>query len=92
MSRTVLLLSSPICGRAAGLWAWNLLSVPIWVFHGALDPIVPLDESQRMVDSLTALGKPPKFTIYPLGLHDVWTRTYRSKELFDWFLEQGRKQ
>jgi predicted peptidase len=82
---------APICGRAAGLWVWNLITLPIWVFHGALDPIVPIDESRRMVDALTKIGNAPKFTVYPTGLHDVWTRTYRSKELFDWFLTHRRR-
>ncbi len=81
---------APVCGRAAGLWAWNLIALPTWVFHGAFDPIVPIEESQRMVDALTKLGNPVKFTVYPRGLHDVWTRTYRSPELFDWFLTHKR--
>jgi predicted peptidase len=77
---------APICGRAAGLWTWPLTKMPIWVFHGERDPIVPLDESARMVEALKKQGNDVKFTIYPRGLHDVWTRTYRSPELFDWFL------
>ncbi len=82
---------APICGRAAALWVWNLITLPIWVFHGAHDPIVPADESRRMVDALTKIGNAPKFTVYPTGLHDVWTRTYRKTELFDWFLTHRRR-
>ncbi|MEI6233580.1 MAG: prolyl oligopeptidase family serine peptidase [Planctomycetota bacterium] len=81
---------APICGRAAGLWVWNLTALPIWVFHGDLDPIVPLDESKRIVESLQRIGNPVKFTIYPRSLHDVWTRTYRGTELFEWFLTHRR--
>ena len=81
---------APICGRAAGLWVWNLMTLPIWVFHGDLDPIVPLDESKRIVESLKRIGSPVKFTIYPRALHDVWTRTYRGTELFEWFLTHKR--
>lgn len=82
---------APICGRAAGLWMWRLTTLPIWVFHGARDPIVPLEESSRLVADLKKLGSDVKFTVYATGLHDVWTRTYRSNELFDWFLTHSRK-
>ncbi len=81
---------APICGRAAGLWAWTLTTLPIWVFHGELDPVVPLDESRRMIEILRQVGNVAKFTIYPLALHDVWTRTYRGTELFGWFLKHTR--
>ena len=81
---------APICGRAAGLWTWALTKLPIWVFHGALDPVVPLDESARLVKDLQALGNPVKFTIYPTALHDCWTRTYRNPELYTWFMTHKR--
>ena len=77
---------APICGRAAGLWAWKLAKMPTWIFHGENDPVVPLSESQVMADGLTRAGNEPKFTIYKRGLHDVWTRTYRDTALYDWFL------
>jgi predicted peptidase len=81
---------APICGRAAGLWTWALKSLPIWVFHGEWDPIVSIEESRRMVEGLKEIGNDARFTIYPRALHDVWTRTYRGTELFDWFLTHRR--
>ena len=81
---------APICGRAAGLWTWPLTTLPIWVFHGACDPVVSIDESRRMVDGLRATGNAARFTIYPRALHDVWTRTYCGTELFDWFLTRRK--
>ncbi|HLX62774.1 MAG TPA: prolyl oligopeptidase family serine peptidase [Planctomycetota bacterium] len=81
---------APLCGRAAGLWVWSLAQLPIWVFHGALDPVVPLRESQVMVDGLKALGCHVQFTVYKRCLHDCWTRTYRNQKLYDWFLSHKR--
>jgi len=48
----------------------------VWVFHGAKDRTVPLEESQRMVDALKRRGGKPKFTIYPEAGHDSWTKSY----------------
>ncbi|HVG20720.1 MAG TPA: prolyl oligopeptidase family serine peptidase, partial [Blastocatellia bacterium] len=31
-------------------------STPAWVFHGAADPVVPVSESQKMVEALKASG------------------------------------
>lgn len=69
-----------------------LQSTPMWVFHGAKDPVVPLEESQRMVDVMKRVGvKDIQFTIYPEAEHDSWTETYGNPKLFEWFLQQQRQ-
>src|SRR5204862_2816785 len=68
-----------------------LKSLGVWAFHGAKDPVVPLSESQRMVDFLKKLaGKDVKLTVYPEAQHDSWTQTYDNPELYKWLLEQRR--
>jgi predicted peptidase len=83
---------APICGggeprRAAR----RLKNVPVWVFHGAKDPTVPVKESQDMVDALKAAGAEVKFTVYPEAGHDSWTETYNNPELYEWFLQHHRQ-
>jgi len=69
-----------------------LKTLPVWVFHGAKDPVVPLEESQRMVDMLKKIGvKEVKFTIYPETGHNSWTKTYDDPELYEWLLQHERK-
>lgn len=69
-----------------------LISLPVWAFHGAKDPVVPLDESQRMVDALKKAGaKEVKFTVYPDLGHNSWTKTYSDPELYKWFLSHSTK-
>ena len=66
-------------------------SLAIWAFHGGKDPVVPLAESQRMVDWLKTHGMPDvKLTVYPDAQHDSWTETYKNPELYDWFLKHQR--
>lgn len=82
---------APICG--GGSWlngfperAKRLSGVPVWAFHGARDPLVPLAESQRLVDLLKGVGADVKFTVYPDTGHDAWSETYANPELYRWFL------
>jgi predicted peptidase len=62
--------------------------LPIWVFHGAKDDIVPPEISENMVQALKDLGSPVKFTLYPEAGHDSWTEAYDSAELWDWLAKQ----
>ena len=57
----------PICGGGEPeKMAEPLSRVPIWAFHGAKDPIVPLvKESQQMVDAVRETGGDVKLTVYP---------------------------
>lgn len=81
---------APICGGGLTEWVWILRKVPVWAFHGADDPIVPLQQGQRMVDALRAAGGDVKFTVYPGVGHDSWTQTYANPELYRWLLKHSR--
>jgi predicted peptidase len=83
---------APICGGGMAQWAAGILKeLPVWAFHGAEDPAVPLDESQRMVDAIRKAGGQAKLTVYPGVGHDSWTRTYENPELYEWFLRHRRR-
>jgi predicted peptidase len=90
----------PICGGGELISAMlgsrsqpqALKTLGIWAFHGAKDPVVPLSESQRMVDAAKRLGvQEVKLTIYPDAQHDSWTETYNNPELYEWLLRHERK-
>jgi predicted peptidase len=89
----------PICGggrpddarQAAREKKPALLSLGVWAFHGALDPAVPLAESERMIAALKEVGATDvKFTVYPEAGHDSWTDSYANPELYTWLLEHVR--
>jgi predicted peptidase len=68
-----------------------LRSLGIWAFHGAKDSVVPLAESERMVELSKKLGvREAKLTVYPEAGHDAWTETYKNPELYEWLLEHKR--
>lgn len=82
----------PICGGGRPFRAGSLKEVPVWAFHGAKDPVVPLEESEQMVEAVNKAGGSAKLTVYPNAQHDSWTQTYDNPELYDWLLSHTRKQ
>lgn len=89
----------PICGGGEFIsvllsgseQAQALKTLGVWAFHGGKDPVVPLEESQRMVDFLKKFGVPDvRLTVYPDAGHDAWTETYKNPELYDWLLKHHR--
>jgi predicted peptidase len=81
----------PICGGGDEKKVAVLKDVPIWVFHGAKDSVVPLAQSEKMVNALKEAGGNVQFTIYPEADHDSWTATYDNPELYEWLLKQKRE-
>jgi len=77
---------APICGGGDWDLAYRLKTVPVWAFHGARDPVVALQESTEMVDSLKRAGGDVQLTVYPEAEHDSWTVTYNNPKLYEWFL------
>jgi predicted peptidase len=77
---------APICGGSERYTANRLKKVPVWAFHGAKDPTVPLARSQEMVDAVNKAGGDAKLTVYPEAEHDSWTQAYNNPELYQWFL------
>lgn len=68
-----------------------LKTFPIWAFHGAKDPAVPLEESERMIKAIKKSGETEAtLTIYPDAGHDSWTATYNNPELYEWLLKHER--
>lgn len=68
-----------------------LKTLGVWAFHGAKDPVVPPQESERMVGFLKNAGLPEvKLTVYPEAGHDAWTETYNNPALYTWLLEHQR--
>jgi predicted peptidase len=66
-------------------------SLGIWAFHGAKDPVVPLRESERMVEALKRFGcREVEFTVYPDAQHDSWTESYANPKFYDWLLRHER--
>lgn len=76
----------PICGGGMYWNAKRLINVPVWAFHGKLDPTVLVTESEKMVNAVNKKGGNAKLTIYPENAHNAWDDTYSNPEVYRWLL------
>lgn len=66
--------------------AHALRHLPIRIVHGAIDPIIPVDESRRMNAALIAEGADVRYIEYPDVGHNAWERAYADPEFWPWLL------
>lgn len=81
---------APVCGGGNPHRISLIKHLPVWVFHGAKDSVVPVQKSEEMVEALKACGGDVRFTVYPEADHDSWTATYNNPELYEWLLQHRR--
>ena len=86
----------------SGLWTDSverMKDVPIWIFHGEGDTMVPLDQETSLRDQLLDQGETVIMTIYTdqelaaLGItngHAANIPTYGNKLAHDWLFAQKR--
>lgn len=82
----------PICGGGVESEAPQIsaAAVAIWAFHGARDPVVPVERSRRMVAALRSCGAAIRYTEYAEVGHDAWNFAFSDPELLPWLFGQRR--
>ncbi|MCL2348265.1 MAG: prolyl oligopeptidase family serine peptidase [Planctomycetaceae bacterium] len=79
----------PVAGGGDVAHAERLKHIPLWVFHGDADNVVPIKGSQEMIDAIkTEGGRECRMTVYPNAGHGINARVYRDKEVYNWLLKQ----
>lgn len=73
-----------ICGGGNSRFQSKFKHVPLWIFHGAKDLVIPVALSRKIVESCKALEMDYRYTEYPEGGHDVWNQAWSEPELVDW--------
>jgi poly(3-hydroxybutyrate) depolymerase len=79
---------APVCpAPPAGTDAFapNVLNVPVRIFHGDADPVVPAEMVRGWVARLQELGTQVEYTEYPGVGHDSWVPAYADGQIFEWF-------
>lgn len=83
--------AAPICGGGdANAYGKKQGKIPFWVFHGAIDGVVVVENSRTMVAKLKALGAKVKYTEYPGVDHSSWDNAYIEPELLPWMFAQHK--
>ena len=76
----------PICGGLDTKNIERLYNMPIWLFHGSDDRVIPLERSQIIYDLLKPNNPTIKLTVYEGVGHNSWDRAYNNKNIYQWML------
>lgn len=64
--------------------------VPLWVFQGDADMVVPVDLVRQMVKDLKKSGAQPLYSEYHKVGHEVWEKAFAEPHLVPWLAAQKR--
>ncbi len=79
------------CGAGDPSKAEQMRNIPIWTYHGALDPEVPADGTRNMVQAIQAAGgEKIHYTEYPDLNHWSWDAAYSSYDDIRAMFEQQK--
>ena len=80
-----------VCGGSDIRAARALLQTPLWIFHGAIDDVVPVYLSRDVYKEMIKLGATNvKYTEYPGVKHNSWENVAQEKTLSKWLFSQHR--
>jgi len=80
----------PDSGPPYPVIARRIRSLPVWIWHGGADSVVPVEESRRMADALRRAGADVAYTELPGVGHESWVPAFESAELPRWLLGRSR--
>jgi predicted peptidase len=66
-------------------------ATPVWVFHGANDPISPVTQSRKMAAALQRNGGRVRYSEYAGVGHNAWDLAYADANMIRWLLQQRRR-
>lgn len=69
-----------------------IAALPIWMVHGAADPVVPVSESRRMHEALEAAGATVHYRELPGVGHNSWDAAFADPGMSDWLFAQTRAE
>jgi predicted peptidase len=83
----------PVCGDSTWyvgdpIEIIDIRHLPVWVFHGEQDGVIPVNVSQTLVNALQKCGGNVRFTVYPDVGHNCWNQVYATSELYSWLSSQ----
>jgi len=64
--------------------------IPLWLFHGGKDDIVPPAGSTAIANQLKIIGKEVKFTLYPDDNHNSWDSAFAEPKLLPWLFSHQK--
>jgi predicted peptidase len=83
----------PICGAGDSV-SYNKMikKTSFWVFHGAVDAVVNVNESRRMVSKLKLIKADVKYSEYPGVNHNSWDNAFAEPDFLSWMFNHKREK
>jgi pimeloyl-ACP methyl ester carboxylesterase len=72
--------------------AGNAVNLPVRIYAGEQDPLVPVAETRAWQRRLVDAGVPAEYLEFPGVRHNAWVLAYREGAVFDWFAQFRRKR
>ncbi|WP_215617723.1 carboxylesterase family protein [Leptothoe kymatousa] len=72
--------------------AERIQEIPIWIFHGDADDVVPVEESRQMMAALESVDANVQYTEFSGIGHNAWDPAYADEALPMWLFEQQQEQ
>ena len=82
-----------ICGGGNIADGCNLATIPLWIQHGDKDFIVPISESEKVVNAIRKCKKKANliFTVIKGGNHSSVEQLFHEDAMYDWLFAQKRE-
>lgn len=82
-----------ICGGGNVADGCNLATIPLWIQHGDKDFIVPISESEKVVNAIRKCKKKANliFTVIKGGNHSSVEQLFHEDAMYDWLFAQKRE-
>jgi predicted peptidase len=82
----------PICGGGDPVRAEAFRDLAVWAFHGERDEVIPVEESERMIEAIRKSGGHPRLTVLPNAGHGICETVCLREELWEWLFHQRRNE
>lgn len=66
-------------------------AIPIRIFHGLLDDVVPVANDIEIYKELKKCNKDVELILFNNAGHDSWSKVYDNTEIYDWMFNQIKK-
>ena len=82
-----------MCGGASGNDLCGLTELPLWIIHGTADDLVPVECSDRVVDSIRSCGDTTRLIYHRLeGVnHSRLARVFYLRQTYEWLFSHSLK-
>jgi len=65
-------------------------SVPVWLFHGTKDEVVPVSFARNLTNTLKHCGADVRLVEFENSGHSCWREAYSYPDLFDWMMSKSK--